>query len=307
MKPRARDAFRALGALLCFYLIVAVVAQALAFILPSPWGNSVAGVIAPIAVQLVIGALLANLLWAARRWRAWRDMGWPGLTPGLRAFGVGLGLGLVMAAVALALELSVGRGRIGLTGEPFSAYAKVAVLLLPALAVAALSEELLFRGFPLSRLSDALGPAGASLLLALGFAGLHAVNPGVTLLGLVNVALASLALSAVYFKFGGLPAAWGMHFAWNAGLGVGVDAPVSGIAFRLPGIDYSADGASWVTGGLFGPEGGAIGTAVMGAVVVWLGGGLLGLTPVPSPLRSAQGGALPDGGTAPPTKRVGEE
>ena len=72
-----------------------------------------------------------------------------------------------------------------------------------------------------------------------------------------------------------MPAAWGAHLGWNAGLGVGVDAPVSGIAFHVPGIEYSAGGAVWIGGGAFGPEGGVIATLVMAAVTIWFGKDLL--------------------------------
>jgi hypothetical protein len=258
-----------------FYAVTAVVAQALGFIVPPRWGHEVSGIIAPITLQLVVGALSADSLWWLAGWRSWKEMGWPGLAPGLGGFGRGLCLGLAMALAALLLEITVGGARLALTGETIAIYGRSAVTLIGALAVAALSEELLFRGFPLVRLADVMGPVGASLLLALGFAGLHGVNPGVTLLGLVNVAVASLSLSAIFFRLGGMPAAWGAHLGWNAGLGAGVDAPVSGIAFHVPGIEYSASGPAWITGGTFGPEGGVIGTLVMVVVAVWVGKDLI--------------------------------
>ncbi len=248
-----------------------LVAEGLGFLIPESPSRGMPGVIAPAGVKLATGAFLANLLWVVARWRSWNRMGWLGLRPGLRSFGIGLCLGLGMAAAALVLEIILGRGRLTLTAEPLGVYATFGVELLAALAVAALAEELLFRGFPLERLADVMGPVGASLLLASGFAALHAFNPGVTALGLVNIAVASLTLSAVYFRLGGLPAAWGAHLGWNAGLGLGADAPVSGIAFHVPSIEYSTNGPSWLTGGSFGPEGGLIATAVMAAVTVWLG------------------------------------
>jgi membrane protease YdiL (CAAX protease family) len=266
---------RAIGALLGYYAIAMVVASLIVLLVPQPWGQGMPGVIAPVGVQLAGGALAADFAWWKMGWRSWKHMGWPGPAASVRGFGIGLAVGLGMAAAALLLEIIAGHGHLSFTGEPFGAYLAAAAATGGALLIAALSEELLFRGFPLERLADVIGPAGASLLLAVGFAGMHALNPGATPLGLLNVAVASLSLSAVYFRLGGIPAAWGTHFGWNAGLSLGADAPVSGIPFQLPGIEYAANGSGWITGGSFGPEGGVIATVVMGVVVVWLGRGVI--------------------------------
>src|SRR3970282_2114771 len=100
-----------------------------------------------------------------------------------------------MASIVLGCELALAGISVQFTGQPFGAYAAVFPSLLAWLAVAALAEELLFRGVPLARLADETGPVGAAIILTAGFAGIHAFNPGLTPLGLVNVALASLALS----------------------------------------------------------------------------------------------------------------
>jgi hypothetical protein len=66
--------------------------------------------------------------------------------------------------------------------------------------------------------------------------------------------------------------AWGLHFGWNAALSLGFDAPVSGFAFDVPGVDYFPGAHAWVDGGRFGPEGGVIGTLVIiGGVAAVLG------------------------------------
>ncbi len=273
-QDRSRRLLRALGALGGFYAIAGLVAVVLMFVLPDPRELELVLSIAVAAVPVIVGALLAMLLWARKGWRPWSEMGWPGVPKPARAFAIGLAIGIAMAGAALLLEVVAGT-RITLTGEAFGGYVRAAAGLAAALLVAALSEELMFRGFPLSRLTDAIGPAGASLLLAFGFSAMHAINPGISPLAILNIAVASLFLSAVYFRLGGLPAAWGAHVGWNAALGAMVDAPVSGIAFQVPLVEYSAPGVQWITGGEFGPEGGIIGTAVMAAVTIWLGRGTL--------------------------------
>src|SRR5207247_2454671 len=69
----------------------------------------------------------------------------------------GLGLGALMAALAVSLAVVVDRAKIHLTHD-WSRWPAAAVPLGVGFLLAALSEELLFRGFPLRRLADAIGP-----------------------------------------------------------------------------------------------------------------------------------------------------
>ena len=47
-------------------------------------------------------------------------------------------------------------------------------------------------------------------------------------------------------------------------------APVSGLAFTLPMLDYVMGSPQWLTGGSFGPEGGVIVTLIIGVASVVL-------------------------------------
>ncbi|HXF95327.1 MAG TPA: CPBP family glutamic-type intramembrane protease, partial [Gemmatimonadales bacterium] len=133
------------------------------------------------------------------------------------------------------------------------------------LLLAALAEELLFRGYPLRRLADAVGRRAAALVLAAAFGAAHLGNPNATALGALNTGLAAVWLATAFFSAGGMPLAWGLHFGWNAGLGLGFDAPVSGFTFDLPHLDYAPGRAAWLDGGAFGPEGGVAATLVFAA------------------------------------------
>jgi hypothetical protein len=84
-------------------------------------------------------------------------------------------------------------------------------------------------------------------------------------IGLVNIGLASVLLSAAFFTSGGLAAAFGLHLGWNAGLVLAADAPVSGLRFGLPALEFAPGPATWWTGGGFGPEGGLAATVVLSA------------------------------------------
>jgi membrane protease YdiL (CAAX protease family) len=181
----------------------------------------------------------------------------------VEAFTRGVGIGVSMAVAVLLLLVFSGNASVSRSGDPFMSYAVAATPALGLLAVAALAEELLFRGLPLARLAAATGPLWASVILTAGFIGLHTSNPGVTTLGLLNIGLASMLLSTTFFFWGGVPAAWGLHLGWNAGLALGADAPVSGLGFRLPVFEFQPSGPEWVSGGAFGPEGGVMATLVM--------------------------------------------
>ena len=250
----------ALGWLAAFLAIGVSVIVLLAWILPA----------APDTWWLARGAAIQALGFGVATWivgrrlnrRSWAELGWRSAGGQLPAFARGAGLGLAMATLAVGVAVGAGGAHLGVVavrGTSLGAAGSVLVGLLGA----ALSEELLFRGYPLRRLSEALGPTTAMLLLAGGFAVTHLGNPNVTPLGAVNIALAGLWLSLAFFSPGGMALAWGAHFGWNAALGELFDAPVSGYAMTAPALQYAPGAHPWLDGGRFGPEGGLVATLAL--------------------------------------------
>jgi membrane protease YdiL (CAAX protease family) len=260
--------FSALAALVGFYVAVALVALPLGAAIPAGWKDGPFG-IGLQTLPIVVAVLFVSHLMVRRRLATWQMMGWRGRGRDVKAFGLGAGLGVVMALLALFIAMGPGSARLSLSGEPLTAYLGAAFVLVVGLAVAALAEELLFRGYPLARLARPIGKVGASVALAAVFAAVHMANPEATRFGLINIGLASLVLSAAFFTPGGLSAAWGLHLGWNAGLGL-ADAPVSGIELQLPTLEFHTGGPPWLTGGAFGPEGGLAATVAMGLALMWL-------------------------------------
>lgn len=202
----------------------------------------------------------------------WDRMGWrtPPALP--RHFLRGLLLGVAMAAGAILLAVLIDGAALRASGGTPLRFAAVAGPLALGLLAAALSEELIFRGYPLRRLADAIGPGQAMLILALVFGAAHLANPDAGVVSTTNIALAGLWLSVAFFSTGGMALAWGLHFGWNAGLSLLFDAPVSGVPFGVPGVEYVPGGHAWVDGGRFGPEGGVIGTfVILSGVALLLG------------------------------------
>ena len=210
------------------------------------------------AATLLIGRLLNK--------RSWSEMGWrrPVVAPWLR----GVLIGALMAALAIGLALLFG-ARLAVTNDG-NVWARIALPLILGLVLAALAEELGFRGYPLRRLTDGLGVVPAMIVVGLPFALLHAGNPSVSVFSLVNIFLAAIWLSVAFFSTGGMPLAWGAHFGWNAGLALLFDAPVSGYTFHVPLVEYTPGVRRWIDGGAFGPEGGVVSTVALIAGTLFL-------------------------------------
>jgi len=225
-----------------------------------PWGGPqwqfhrdvVHGLIGFLVATIVVGKVLAKESWDRLGWHA----------PVVSRLVNGAAMGLLMAALAIGLAFVLDRTSVALTYD-WSRWPRVALWLAIMFLGASLAEELMFRGFPLRRLSDAIGPLPAMLVLAIGFALAHVGNPAISFVAVVNIALAGIWLSLAFFSAGGMALAWGLHFGWNAGLALAFDAPVSGYMFRVPAVEYTPGAHPWVDGGTFGPEGGIVGTIII--------------------------------------------
>ncbi|MCU1223234.1 MAG: Abortive infection protein [Edaphobacter sp.] len=166
------------------------------------------------------------------------------------AVGASIGWGIVvLSVVPMALA---GALHISVWTAPRAFW--LAILNLAAIAVAALAEEVAFRGYPYRRLIEAIGPAGATIAMSIVFGLLHMFNPDATWISVLITMLAGLLLSVAWLRTHGLWLAWGLHFGWNASMGVLFGLPVSGITNFSTVIQTRAIGRTWLTGGDYGPE-----------------------------------------------------
>lgn len=199
------------------------------------------------------------------------------VSPGTSAWArVGLGAGawrpvpLAIAALAGIMVVSVPTGlmlwagALDLVSAPandswFAAAWGAMALLLPA----ALGEELLCRGVALSAVRDAIGARGAVVTTSVVFGALHLFNPGATAASLLAVTVAGLLLGVIRVATGSLAAAWVAHLTINLAQAVAFHAPLSGVDLPAPGYRLEWRGPAWLTGGAWGPEGGAAVVAAM--------------------------------------------
>jgi CAAX protease family protein len=185
---------------------------------------------------------------------AWSEVWLDGLAarPRLLALGFAAGalaIGVPIVALILA-HWEVLRG--GTPGNWAAAGARTSIFLLPA----ALSEELLVRGYIFAVLQQAWGWTATIIVTSVAFGALHMLNPGANAQSLSLVALAGGFLGILLWATRSLYATWMAHFAWNWTMAVGFHTAVSGVPLETPSYRYVDAGPAWVTGGAWGPEGG---------------------------------------------------
>ena len=145
--------------------------------------------------------------------------------------------------------------RPGPHGSLWGAADRVSAALLPA----ALYEELLTRGYVFAVLREAVGWRTTLIATSVIFGLLHLQNAGANVESIVLVTLAGVFLGGLLVATRSLYAAWMAHFAWNWTMAVVFHTAVSGLALESPNYRYVDAGPDWVTGGVWGPEGGAAG------------------------------------------------
>jgi membrane protease YdiL (CAAX protease family) len=181
-----------------------------------------------------------------------------------KELGQGLLFGSGMMSLIFLFEYSAGMVVIefrGLTPEQIIPIVLNGMLLYTAVGY---GEELLFRGYLFQSFTEGTNRTIATLSVSLLFAGAHFGNPNVSVFGLINVGLAGVWLSVAYFKTRTLWLPTGLHISWNFVQGVIFSYPVSGTTSDVTQFATAVvTGPVWLTGGTFGPEGGALATLML--------------------------------------------
>ena len=151
--------------------------------------------------------------------------------------------------------------RPSLQGSWWMAAVQVSLFLLSA----ALGEELFSRGYLFATLRDWFGWPFALMLTSIGFGLLHLANPDADARSVSLVVLAGVFLGAILLVTRSLYAAWIAHWAWNWVMAVPLHVAVSGLPLAHPDYQVVDSGPDWITGGRWGPEGGA--AAAVGMLV----------------------------------------
>jgi uncharacterized protein len=189
-----------------------------------------------------------------------------GLVPGWKQhFVAGIILSAGMLAVLVAGSAAFGTVTIHWAGRNAPATTLLATFLV--LLLAALNEELIFRGFPLQILIDGLGEWPGMIAMSALFGAMHLNNPNASVLGTLNTIIAGMVLSLAYVRTRSLWISYAIHVGWNVGLGFV-------LGFALSGIDIASlwttgvTGNETILGGNYGPEGGLLATFIFTASAV---------------------------------------
>ena len=223
------------------------------------------------AVILATATLTAT--WLMMRFVERRPLQEVGLVVGCGAWseaGWGFAGGIVLAGSVTGIEWASGLIFFEVSGTSASEAMVAVVPITGVLLVSAMTEEILFRGYPFQRLIEGVGGLPAIAVASLAFGALHASNPHSTTLGILNTVLAGILLSLAYLKTRSLWFPIGLHFAWNWSLAF-LNLPVSGLdLMEMPWRASPINAYPWLHGGDYGPEGGLIATLVLSLGIVYL-------------------------------------
>jgi membrane protease YdiL (CAAX protease family) len=170
------------------------------------------------------------------------------------------------AAIGVPIVLLIGVRWLGLaSGDAPTSWLGAGIRLSVFLLPAALTEELITRGYLFAVLRQAWGWKATLIVTSVAFGLLHLQNSGANAASITLVTLAGLFLGGVLVATRSVYAAWMAHFAWNWTMAVLFHAAVSGLSMEAPGYRYVDAGPDWATGGVWGPEGGIPAGVGMGA------------------------------------------
>ncbi|MGA3160547.1 MAG: CPBP family glutamic-type intramembrane protease [Terracidiphilus sp.] len=130
-------------------------------------------------------------------------------------------------------------------------------------ALAALAEEVAFRGYGFQRFEQSVGQLGAALGYAAFYAIVQALLPGTNHASVAVSIVFSLVLSTAYLRTRALWLSWGINFAWKASRALVFGLAISGNNSHSPVVQGNPMGPFWLTGGGFGLDGSWVAFAVL--------------------------------------------
>jgi membrane protease YdiL (CAAX protease family) len=225
----------------------------------------------PIAAML--GTFAAGALANAVAMRIYEDrslveigLGWSAAS--VRNLLLGLAGGMVAALIVVLGPILEGVAELAPVPGQRADWGAI-LLLLVLVVFGAMGEEMIFRGYGFQVLMGALGPFTTILPVSVLFAFLHAGNPNVTLLGLVNTALWGVLLGYAFYRSGDLWLPIGLHVGWNWMLPL-LGTNLSGFKMNVTGYAMHWNVAPLWSGGDYGPEGSLSTSLVVLLLFLWL-------------------------------------
>lgn len=138
------------------------------------------------------------------------------------------------------------------------------------LAVAAVGEEVVYRALMLGGLARLTGRPAVALAAAAAVFGLvHLTgSPDATVISVLSNALGGVMYGVAFLRTGRIWMGVGVHFAWNFVQGPVAGFPVSDeTSFSGALLRPVTEGAQWLTGGAYGPEGSVLSLVFRVAII----------------------------------------
>lgn len=213
-----------------------------------------------LALMLVLGYAAFGLLFD-RQNNAIAAQGLP-LRPGWpEEAGLGLAVGWMAVVLCVLPMVFIGGIAVVISAQP-SAWAWL-LADLAYFALAALVEEVTFRGYGFQRFERVVGPYGAALGFAFFYAILQGLLPGATNISIAVSLIFSLVLSTAYLRTRALWLSWGLNFGWKASRALIFGLVVGGVNSHSSIVEGDPMGPFWITGGGFGLDGSWVAAIVL--------------------------------------------
>lgn len=130
--------------------------------------------------------------------------------------------------------------------------------------LAAVFEEVIVRGYVFTVLLHEWGAVAAVVGSAAVFSLMHIVkHPRMPLIFSINAFFFGLVTGQARLVTGSLWVPIGLHFGWNLAMGPIFGMPCSGRTYDNGLVTCAVDGPEWVTGGLYSPDAGLLGSATL--------------------------------------------
>ena len=224
-------------------------------------------------ITLGLGFIVPLILWVVSKWierRHFHEFGLFTNRVWIRDFiGGCIMAAFVMTGILLFL-LSFGYAEITGTANLWETPSLITALFQSLLLMTAVSvwEEAYFRGYLITNIREGFHTKSinrktatviAIILSSIIFGFAHSGNPNASLFAVINIILAGVVFAFPYIKTKSLGISVGMHLSWNYFQGVVFGMPVSGLHMSESFAETKLSGSDLITGGQFGPEGGAAG------------------------------------------------
>lgn len=130
--------------------------------------------------------------------------------------------------------------------------------------IVAIGEESALRGYVLNNCMTSVNKYVALVATSVLFASMHLLNSNVSIIGIVNIALAGVMLGTYYIHRQNLWLPIGIHWTWNLFQGSVFGSAVSGETLSGQSVFvFESTGSDLISGGAFGFEASLVTSAVM--------------------------------------------